>query len=165
MEIGSKTEQPLCPPKWPVNKSGLDTLPPWSWFQPQTCLISFVNEPHRQHRHTQSSFCIYLDTTWAAALVSCRAVVYVTISLASWLLLSRILLLFTSADRLFRVPPQPPHACTPPLKVITQNACFPWSSTEQAVLCFSPSRTFLQQFLEEEVIYPELKHLVIVLPG
>lgn len=152
MEIGSKTEQPLHAPKWPVNTSELDTLPPRSWFQPQSCLISFVKEPHRQHTHTRSNFCIYLDTTWATALASCRAVVYIIMSLASWLLLSPILLLFIRADMLFRVPPQPPHACTPPLKVITQNACFPWSSIEQAVLCFSPSRLFLQQFLQEEVI-------------
>lgn len=64
--------------------------------------------------------------------------------------------------------PLPPHVCTPPLKVIIQDACPPWSSTEQAVLFFFPSRLFyfLQFFFfQEEAIYPELKHLVIVLPG
>lgn len=95
-------------------------------FPPQSCLISFVKEPHGQHVCTQSSFCVYLDTTRASALTSCRVVAYIIISsLASWLLLSLILLLFNRAERLFRVPCRLPCACTPPLKVITQNACFP----------------------------------------
>lgn len=122
--------------------------------------------PQATHAHTEQL--LYLRwhyTSRSPRLLQSGCIYYATISLASQLLPSPILLLFIRADRLFRIPPQLAHACTPPLKVITQNASFPSSSAEQAVLCFSPSRLLLQQFLQEEVIYPELKHLVIMLPG